>query len=56
MAELLEIGNAVAAIKAERPEHHEHASEAAVPGEGLLHVRDLASSAKPTQMSNDNND
>jgi hypothetical protein len=45
--------NAVAAINPERPEHHEHASEAAVPGEGLLHVRNLAPSAKPMEMSNE---
>ena len=40
-AEPLEIGNAVAAMNPQRPEHHEHAGEAAVPGEGLLHMWNL---------------
>ena len=42
-AEPLEIGNAVAAMNPQRPEHHEHAGEAAVPGEGLLHMWNLPS-------------
>lgn len=44
-AELLEVGNAAAVIVSQRPEHHEHAGEAAVPVEGLLHVRNLISAA-----------
>jgi hypothetical protein len=40
-AELLEVRNAAAVITSERPEHHKHAGEAAVPVEGLLHVWNL---------------
>ena len=43
------MGNAVAAINPERPKHHEHASEAAVPGEGLLHMRNLPPSREEVQ-------
>lgn len=50
-AELLKVGNAAAVIISQRPEHHEHAGKAAVPVEGLLHVRNLTAPPPTSNLS-----